>query len=69
MSDLEKIKYAVQMLKNVNIPVSLTESVTVPVFNAVILLNDVCKSMEKREKEGPKIEVEEAGYIEIPEEK
>ena len=53
MSDSEKLRKAIEML-NVSVPVLSIGSISIPIYNAIMLIDDVCKNLEKNEKKEEK---------------
>lgn len=51
MSDLETIKSVIQQLQNIRVPVAFMEPIGIPIYNAMIVLNNLCKKEEQNEVE------------------
>lgn len=56
MSNLEKLRTVQSNLSNIRIPAAFTESITIPMFNAILALDQVCQEMEKAEVDSQTIE-------------
>ena len=47
MTHLEQLRAAANTLAAIRPPIAFTESITIPVYQALSLINNVCEKMEK----------------------
>ena len=50
MTDLEKLTAAKNNLAAIRAPIAFTESVTIPVYQSMLLIDQVCESLAKAQK-------------------
>lgn len=49
MYDLSLIKSVIQQLQNIRIPIAFVDSIGVPLYNAMVSLNNFCQNSDKKE--------------------
>lgn len=49
MYDLSLIRSVIQQLQNIRIPIAFVDSIGVPLYNAMVSLNNFCQNSDKKE--------------------
>ena len=48
MLNLDTIKSVIQQLQNIRVPVAFVETIGIPVYNAIIVLNNLCQKEDQQ---------------------
>lgn len=58
MNDIEKLKAVSRTLSNIRLPAAFTESAIIPIYNSILVIEEVIKSPSAKNEDEPEIGID-----------
>lgn len=63
MTNSEQLKVAINTLSSIRTPIAFTESIAIPVYQAIMLINSICEKIEKEENSQEDVSISNVKFV------